>query len=284
MNPTTKTTTDSKPPAWSQPLFSQSASEASKIYNSGAGGNVYQGQTVAGLGDTTQAGIGGVQQAAGAYGQTPNALSQYGSAVNSPTSSANNLADMASGKYLQSGNPDFNQALQGQLDNTANQVQSQFSGAGRYGSGANTNALTSQLGNIRSSALSNQFNQDSQHMLSANGQIDASNLGQQNANINQQGANTNTANALNNWNQGAIGANQATIQAGQLQDRNQQAQLDANLQKFQATDNAPWTRLGLLQSAASGSAGNYGTNVQTTKQSTNPLSMLGGIGSLATKA
>jgi hypothetical protein len=263
MNPTTKTTTDSSPPKWSQPLFTQSASEAQKIYNSGAGGNVYQGQTVAGLGNTTQAGINGVQQAAGAYGQKPSYLTD-------PTSSGQNLGDMASGKYLQQGNPYFNQALQGQLDNTANQVQSQFSGAGRYGSGANTNALTSQLGNIRSSALSNQFNQDSQNMLAANGQIDS--------------AGANQANALNSWNQGAIGANQATVQAGQLQDKNQQSQLDANLQKFQATDNAPWTRLGLLQSAASGSAGNYGTNVQTTKQSTNPLSMLGGIGSLATKA
>lgn len=273
MSTKTSSTSEAKPPAWATPLFTQSATEAQNAYNSGAGGNVYQGQTVAGLSGTTQAGINGVQSAAGAYGNTPNALTNV---LTGPTSAGANLSDMASGKYLQSGNPYFNQALQGQLDDTANQVQSQFSGAGRYGSGANTNALTSQLGNIRSSALSNQFNQDSQNMLAANSQIDASRN-------NQQGTNTNTASALNSWNQGAIGANQATIQAGQLQDQNYQSQLDANLTKFQAQDMEPWTRLGLLQSAAAGAAGNYGTNVQTTKSGFNPMQAIGAVGSAATK-
>lgn len=248
MSTSSKQTTEQKPPAWAQPLFQESASEAQKIYDSGAGGNVYQGQTVAGLGNTTQSGISGVQN-------TVNQLSPT-------TSSASNLADIASGNYLKNGNPYFNQALQGQLDNTAAQVQSQFSGSGRYGSAANTNALTTQLGNIRANALSNQFNQDTQNMLAANNQIDA-------------------ANSTRFQNQ--LAGNQAVIGAGQLQDTAKQQQLTADYNKWTAEDQQPWTRLGLLQSAAAGSAGNYGTNIQTTQSPFNPLSAIGGIGSLATK-
>lgn len=244
-------TTENKPPAWAQPLFASSAAEAQKIYDSGAGGNVYQGQTVAGLGGTTTAGISGVRNAANANYLT------------NPTAAASNLSDMASGKYLKEGNPYFNDALQGQLDSTAAQVMSQFSGAGRYGSGANTNALTTQLGNIRSNALADQFSRDSQNMLAANGQIDSSN-----------------ANQL----QGQIGANQSVINAGQLEDQARQAQLTADFTKWQSQDMEPWTRLGLLQSAAAGSAGNYGTNTQTTTQPFNALQGIGALGSLFTKS
>ncbi|MDK4703900.1 tail fiber domain-containing protein [Rhizobium sp. CNPSo 4062] len=179
------------------------------------------------------------------------------------TSSATNLADMASGNYLKNGNPYFNQALQGQLDNTAAQVQSQFSGSGRYGSAANTNALTTQLGNIRSNALYNQYNQDTQNMLAANNAIDS-------------------ANSTNYQNQ--LAGNQAVISAGQLQDAAKQADLDAAQRKWTAEDNQGWTRLGLLQSAAAGSSGNYGSNVATTTQSPNLLSTIGGIGSTAAKS
>lgn len=243
-----KSTTENKPPKWAEPLFKQSASQATDIYNSGKGGNVYQGDTTAGLGDTTQSGISGVQSTVGG--------------LPSASSSGTNLLDMASGKYLQEGNPYFNDALKGQLDSTAAQVQSQFSGSGRYGSGANTNVLTQQLGNIRANALSDQFNRDTQNMLTANGQIDSAN------------------NALF---QNKLAGNQAVIDAGQLQDAAKQADLDAALTKFQATDNRDWTRLGLLQAAAGGAAGNYGTNTQRTSQAFNPLSAVGGVASLATK-
>lgn len=262
---TTKTVQENKPPAWSKPLFEQSASEAQKIYDSGAGGGVYQGQTVAGLGNTTQSGIAGVQGAANAYNDPA-----YQSALKGPTSSSQNLQGMASGEYLKSGNPYFEDALRGQLEKTAAQTQSQFSGSGRYGSGANTDVLTNQLGNIRSTALSDQFNRDSQNMLAANGQIDTSNQNQ----LGLQG------NAL----AGNLAAQQGVIGAGQLQDQNKQAGLQADYAKWMAEDMQDWTRLGLLQSAAAGSAGNYGTNVQTQNQPFNPMSAIGGIGSMFAKS
>ena len=238
-----KQTTEQKPPKWATPLFQQSASEAQKIYDSGAGGNVYQGETVAGLGDTTKQGIAGIQSAASGFNNQ---------------GVQNNLTDWASGKNVLS-NPHFNEALQGQLDDTAAQVQSQFSGSGRYGSGANTNALTSRLGNIRASALSDQYNRDVGNMFTA-------------------------GNALTNWNQANLGAQQAVTNAGQLEDQARQAKLTADFTKWQSEDMQPWTRLGLLQSAAAGSAGNYGTNTQTVSQPFNALQGVGALGSLFTKS
>jgi len=243
------TTTENKPPKWATPLFEQSATEAQNIYNSGKGGGVYQGDTTAGLGTTTQSGISGLQGAV--------------SAMPSTTSSASNLAEMANGSYLKNGNPYFESALSGQLQSTADQVQSQFSGSGRYGSGANTNVLTNSLGNIRSTALSNQYNRDAQNMLTANGQIDSAN---------------------SNLYQNQLAGNQAVIGAGQLQDAAKQAELNAAQSKFLAEDNQDWTRLGLLQAAAAGSAGNYGTQSQVQSGGPSPLlGAIGGIGSLATK-
>jgi hypothetical protein len=245
---TSKQTTETKPPAWSKPLFEQSASEAQKFYNSGKGGNVYNGDTTAGLGSTTTGGINRLQQAV--------------AGMPSGTSSGSNLLDMASGSYLKNGNPYFNSALQGQLDQTENQVQSSFSGAGRYGSGANTGVLTQQLGNVRASAMSDQFNRDTGNMLTANGQIDQAN---------------------SNQFQNRLAGEQAVIGAGQLQDASHQADLDAKLQRFQARDNKDWTRLGLLQSAAAGSAGNYGVSSGTSQQPSNMLATIGGIASTAAK-
>ena len=62
--------------------------------------------------------------------------------------------------YSQAGNPYFEQAVQGQSDKIAADVQRQFGGLGRIGSAADTGALTQQIGNFRSQALSNQWNQN----------------------------------------------------------------------------------------------------------------------------
>lgn len=240
--------TENKPPSWSVPLFSKSASEAQKIYDSGKGGNVYQGDTVAGLGGTTQGGIQGVRDTV--------------SGLPGSTSAANNLSAMASGENL-NGNPYFNDMLSNQLDKTAAKIQSQFSGSGRFGSGANTSVLGNELGGIATNAMYNQYNQDVQNMMGANSQIDSAN---------------------SNLFQNKLAGNQAVVGAGQLEDANKQAQLTADFTKWQSEDMEPWTRLGLLQSAAAGSAGNYGTNTQTQTQPFNGLQAAGALGSLFTKS
>lgn len=264
---TTQTST-SEPPRWAAPLFKQSARDAQNIYNSGAGGNVYQGQTVAQFSPESMGGINALTQAGKS---TPN-YTNLEALAGAPTSSATNLGDMASGKNLLA-NPYFEDALAGQLGKTAAQVQSQFSGAGRYGSGANNSVLSSELGNIRSNALYNQYNQDVQNMLTANGMID----------------NSNTQNIQNQLAVGQAGFQNmltgagAQIDAGRMLDDKTQQNLLADYQKWTAEDMRDWTRLGLLQSAAAGAAGNYGTNTQTMQQPNNPLATAGGIASLFMK-
>ncbi len=185
------------------------------------------------------------------------------------TSSGTNLADMASGKLI-GNNPNFESALQGQLDKTANQTMSQFSGAGRYGSGANTNAMATSLGDVRSTAMANQYNEDVHNMMAANGQIDSANQGQMNA--------------LNNLYQGYSNASRNALTGGQVMDKNSQDKLNADWDKWSETDNRGWNRLNMLLGAAAGSAGNYGTQTSKSKSSgfgfgmSDPLQTAGGIG------
>lgn len=241
--------TENKPPEWATPLFKQSATEAKSIYDSGAGGNVYQGQTVADLGKTTQQGIQGISNTVGSLpGQT---------------SAQNNLTDYASGKYLAEGNPYYRERLQNEIDASNDLVQSRFSGSGRYGSGANTDVLSKNTGNMLLQGLENDFNRQQANQFAATQQID------------QSGS---------NLFQNQLAGNQAQIGAGQLQDANRQAKLTADFTKWQSEDMQPWTRLGLLQSAAAGSAGNYGTNTQTQTQPFNAMQGLGALGSLFTKS
>ncbi|TGQ24066.1 hypothetical protein EN828_10465 [Mesorhizobium sp. M2D.F.Ca.ET.185.01.1.1] len=278
MGTSTSSTQTNSPPAWAEPLFKQSASEAQNLYNAGVGGNTYQGSTVNPLSSTT---LSGINQLATAGANTNTAQTRplfqgIGAASVAPSYAEQNLQNMANGSYLQNGNPYFNSALQGQLDNTAAQVQSQFSGAGRYGSGADTNALTTQLGNIRSNALMNQFNNDTANMLSANSQLDSA----RNAGLNRALTSTqDMANQDQQQYQNALTGANATMQAGQAIDTQGQKQLSDVINQFYANDNQPWNRLGLLQAAASGSAGNYGTQTGHS-ESSNPMAALGAVGSL----
>lgn len=309
MSKTTKSETENKPPEWATPLFTQSATEAQNLYNSGSGGNTYQGSTVAPLSGTTISGINQLAQAganwntsgsrplfqqigtAAASNPFTNYLTNAAASAGRPSYSEQNLAGIAAGQD----NPYFEQALKGQLDKTAAQVQSQFSGAGRYGSGANTGALADSLGNIRSTALSNQWNTNIQNQLAANGQMDSARLQGQTlqgnllsnaGNLYSTGVGQaqNAAQSIANLDQQQFtnrlaGAN-ATVQAGNMLDTQNQQQLADQIAQWYANDNQDWTRLGLLQAAAAGSAGNYGTQTQIARQPIGIGGILSGLGGL----
>jgi hypothetical protein len=274
MGSSTSSTQTSSPPSWAEPLFKQSATEAQNLYNSGAGGNTYTGPTVADLSGTTMGGINSLAQAGSNTNTAGTAplLQGIGAAATGPSYSEMNLGGIASG----ADNPYFERALQGQLDKTAAQVQSQFSGAGRYGSGANTGALADSLGNIRSSALSNQWNQNIQNQLAANGQMDAAK--QAGLGLGLSATNALGAQDQQQFQNALTGAN-AQLQAGGLLDTQSQKQLSDLVSNWYAQDNQDWTRLGLLQQAAAGAAGNYGTQTGNSSSS-NPLGALGAIGGL----
>lgn len=262
-----KTTTENKPPAWAAPLFQTSASEAMKLYKQGVGGNTYLGPTVADLSDTTMQGVNQLAQAGQAWdtsGTRP-LFQQIGAAAAGPSYAEQNLAQIASGQD----NPYFEEALQNQLNKAGSQINSLMSGAGRYGSGAHTGVLASELGGLRTQALSDQWNRNIQNQLAAAGQMDASRLA--GLGLGLQSADRMAGLDQQNFQNRLAGAG-ATLQAGSILDEQAQKQLMDEVAKFYALDNEAWTRLGMLQAAAAGAAGPYGTQVAQSRTPFNPLS------------
>ena len=108
----------------------------------------------------TMQGIQGLENA----GQQPGAAAQYLSPVVQGTGQGfqtglGTLQNAAGGGNLQ-GNPYLTQMLDQSGMDTANRVNQQFSGAGRYGSGAHTGALTREIGNQRNAALMQNYNNE----------------------------------------------------------------------------------------------------------------------------
>lgn len=297
MGSSSESKTTNSPPSWSAAGYKEAGQQAQNLYNSGVGGNVYQGSTVAPLSDTTMA---GVNQLANAGANTDTSGSRplfqgigagAGSvydAAGQPSSASTNLSGMASGAYLDPANdPYYSQALKSALTTAGNGVQSQFSGAGRLGSGANTNALGNTLGNIAVNAASQQYNQNVANMLGANQQIDAAKQAGFGTQLGALGAGQTAANSIASLDQNQFQNNltgaQAIQQAGSTLDTQNQKNLNDLVNLVTANDNADWSRLGMLESALAGASGNYGTQ-RTSTSSSNPLAAIGtgisGLGSI----
>ncbi|WP_455465840.1 tail fiber domain-containing protein [Bartonella sp. B39] len=238
--PQVQTTTQTNaPPAWAADIFKKASSQALDLYNKGLGGNVYQGQRVAGLGTVTKNALTGLEQAAGQYNNP--ALTQW---FNAPTQSATNLLGMAKGDWIGS-NSKFNAALQNALNKTSDAINQSMSGAGRYGSGAHTGVLAGELGALATNATAQQYNQDINNMMNANQMIDRSLYDQ--------------INAANSYYQGQSNAQSNALKGGIIQDMNRQSALDAERQRWMEQDNQGWNRLGQLLGVGTQAAGNYGT-------------------------
>ncbi|MGN6772622.1 MAG: hypothetical protein ACTHJQ_22650 [Rhizobiaceae bacterium] len=290
MGSSSESKTTNSPPAWSAPGYKEAGQQAQNLYNSGTGGNTYQGSTVADLSGTTMQGVNALANA-GANTDTSGSRPLFqgigagaGSvydAAGQPSSAATNLSGMASGAYLDPANdPYYAQALKGALTTAGNGVQSQFSGAGRLGSAANTNALGTTLGNIAVNAASQQYNQNVANMLGANQQIDAAKQAGLGTQLGALGAGQNAATSIagldqNQFQNNLTGA-QAIQQAGSTLDTQSQKQLNDLVNLFYANDNQDWNRLGMFEQALAGASGNYGTQTARTSSS-NPLAAAGGL-------
>ena len=275
MGGSSTTKQENNPPSWAKPGFEVAGKEALDLWESGAGGNPYMGSTVADLSDTTMTGINDLA-AAGQNWDTAGTrplFGQIGAAAAGPSYAEQNLAQIASGQD----NPYFEEALQTRLDDTAAQVQSLMSGAGRMGSGAHTGVLTDSLGDIRVNALSDQWNQNIQNMLGANSQMDAARFG----GLDRAASAANAMAGLDQQNfENRLAGAGATLQAGGLLDDFAQRNLNDEIGKYEALDMRDWTRLGLLESALAGAAGPYGTQTAKTRSSPGLAGLMGGAGSL----
>lgn len=190
-----------------------------------------------------------------------------------------NLNPYASGEYLrQGGNPYLEATLKSAMGDAAQGVNAQFSSAGRYGSGANADALASRLGKISTDARMQDYNQQQQNMLSANGQLQQlaglrGSLGQGLAGIGQQGVN-NMA--------GAGGALSGLATAQNTDAANQMGvgsqRMDYQQRLIDALNQAPWAKVGNLAQIAGGIGGLGGTSTGFS-QGTQSMSG-GGLGSM----
>ncbi|WP_455476853.1 tail fiber domain-containing protein [Bartonella sp. B41] len=234
------TTKTNAPPAWIEDIFKKASSEALNLYNSGSGGNVYQGERAADLSDTTKNAIMGLEKAADQYNNP--IIAQL---LNAPTNSVPNLLDMAQGNFV-GRNSKFNDALQNALNQTSDAVNRSVSGAGRYGSGAHTGVLADELGMLATKAAARQYNQDVNNMINANKIIDNSLYDK--------------VNAANGYYKGQSSAQSNALKGGIIKDEYRQNALDVERQKWIEQDNRGWNRLAQLLQAGKQTAGNYGTN------------------------
>lgn len=171
---------------------------------------------------------------------------------------ANNLNPFATGQYLkQGGNPYLEQTIHNSMADAADGVNAQFSAAGRYGSGAQSDALARRLGAISTDARMADYNQQQQNMLAANQQLQGvaggmGSLGGVLAGIGQQGAS----------NLASSGAALQSIGDARNYDSNMlkkigAERMDYRQRQIDAANEAPWTRVGNLANIAQG-IGNMG--------------------------
>lgn len=297
MSKTSKTTQENKPPAWAAPLFVKSAQDAQHLYDSGSGGSTFMGSTVAPLSGTTMAGVNQLAQAGQGWntaGTRPLYQGIGAAAASNPfmgglgeLASGSTLGDYASGKFLGEGNPHYRQRLDRQIADANAMIQSQFSGAGRYGSGANQKTIADNTSNMLLQGLEEDYNRQQANQFAAlnlQGNLLGNAGGLYSSGIGQaQGAADAMANLdQRNFENRLAGAN-ATLQAGNIVDSQTQKLLSDQVNRWYAKDNEDWTRLGMLQSAAAGAAGPYGTQIATQRQPVGIGGILSGFASLAGK-
>lgn len=122
-------TTTVNPPAYAAPYLAYGANEAQRLYNQGGGFNYFPENTLAGFSPEQQMAM---------NLQSNRALSGSPLQREAQDLSLNTLQ----GNFLSGNNPYFQQAV---LDPITQNVQSQFSRAGRLGSGANQDVLARSL-------------------------------------------------------------------------------------------------------------------------------------------
>jgi hypothetical protein len=161
------------------------------------------------------------------------------------------LTETATGENLD-GNPYLKSVLDTAGQETADQVNAQFSGAGRYGSAAHSKTLADQIGNQRQAAMMGNYNTERGYQDKAQSQMYGG--GQAAGNMAQQA------------DQSRLFGASASLQAGQIRDQIQERR-----------KMAPLAAMDYRRNAALGIGGQFGSQTQTSETPSNvPGMILGG--------
>jgi len=302
MSSSKTTKTENEPWAPAQPYLKEALAGAEQAYNT-----TYNGSSVAPQNDWTKQGL--AQGAANAQaGTTTNLANQvgahYGDVLGNGGLSAeqslaaggmmrslgqagmgqrmagNTLANYASGGMMGQ-NPYLKQTVGTAMQDAADSINSQFSGAGRYGSGAHGRVLSDRLGNIATNAYMQDYNQQQQNQLNAANSLG----GLANSSL---GANTSALGALGNigqqgiTNTGQIGQSLGDLNTAQNLDALNLASLGGQQQAYDqsvidAANSDPWTKASNLAQIASGMGVLGGTSTSTTRGSSGIGGVFGGL-------
>lgn len=208
---------------------------------------------------STMQGIAGLEQA----GQQPGAAASYlnpvvGGMGQGFQTGLGQMQSTAAGTNL-AGNPYLTQMLDYANQNTANRVNQQFSGAGRYGSGAHTGALAREIGAQTTQALMNNYNTERGYQQQAAGQLYSG--GAQGATLAGQ------------LDQANLYDENALLQAGQMRDQ------IANQQRVAPMTALEWERSQIQPIGAMGGT-QQGTNVTQTPANIPGMIIGGGMTAL----
>lgn len=153
-NPTNvTTTTSSEPSAFVKPYVTEAFDQAQNLFQSSTP-NFYPNQTYTDFAPETTASL--------------NLATQR--ALNNPllASSQNEINSILQGDYLSPTTNPYSQGLYDQIaGDVTSGVQSQFSKAGRLGSGANQEILARELGKVGTQVYGDQYNRERENMVNA---------------------------------------------------------------------------------------------------------------------
>jgi hypothetical protein len=244
--------------------------------DAGVGPHVFPGGELAPMSIPTQAGLLGATYEAFQGNPLTQPLNQSVQNVagaggyNQNMTKATNYLDRIAGMSSNPGgvNPYFEDALNAQLKKASDQVNSYFSAAGRYGSGAHAKALADQLGGIRASTLYNQFNQDIGNAMNASQALAQTG----DAAINNLMGITQTAPTLDNL---RFSDYDRMLKVGKNIQDYQQAIMDEAKSKYEQQNQLPWDYLNTLNQIYQPAAVNFGSSSQSQKKPWSPTSLIG---------
>lgn len=266
----TQTTTENREPwkpAW--PALQQALGGATYQYNKGPT-QYYGGDAVANMNSTQTRGINGIQSGAGMAGQ----LAQTG--TNALNGIINGKTDVSGFDQFKSGQPNpylgdlYSQGARGVTDD----VNAQFSKAGRYGSGAQTNVLSRNLGDMWTNLAAPAYENDRNRALSAANSVAGYSAG-------DRALNLNAANSLGGMYDLRQQGNKDMIGAGSMLQNQQQNEIDALMKKWDFNQNSGRENVEWLSNIASqvGGLGGTGTGTQANPNYRSATDNLVGLGS-----
>jgi hypothetical protein len=277
-----QTTTETKEPwAPAKPYLTDVMTQAKGLYDSGAGYHPWQGDFVAGLSGDSNAGMDMLRQTANAprtfFDTTQSKMLDMMNTQGISSNMENAMAPLwatARGEML-SGPDSPNPYLTGLLNQSDEAIMSKVaslaSGSGRYGSGAMGSTLGKAMGDSRNAILYQNYDAERQRQLAASGLLTQT-YGQ---GLDRMGQ---AASFLPQIEQLRYDPAMRMMGLGSILDQRAQAELEGQISRWDAEQNAPWQRLSAYNSIVAPMGQQGGTIVQTApaQKSGNPIT--GGLG------